>query len=139
MFDLDFVCDFNKELQSDQRLVDGHLNLTMGSIKAKNFDKDNIKAMVSILLLTNELSDVAVSEHVKRISSKITDILDLVNISDADHEEIIRSLRDDAKGLKNKEEGVIGLNVEFLISEDKELIIRSWSSIYKRSDSINDH
>ena len=139
MFDLDFVCDFNKELQSDQRLVDGHLNLTMGSIKAKNFDKDNIKAMVSILLLTNELSDVAVSEHVKRISSKITDILDLVNISDADHEEIIRSLRDDAKGLKNKEEGVIGLNVEFLISEDKELIIRSWSSVYKRSDSINDH
>ena len=139
MFDLDFVCDFNKELQSDQRLVDGHLNLTMGSIKAKNFDKDNIKATVSILLLTNELSDVAVSEHVKRISSKITDILDLVNISDADHEEIIRSLRDDAKGLKNKEEGVIGLNVEFLISEDKELIIRSWSSIYKRSDSINDH
>ena len=139
MFDLDFVCDFNKELQSDQRLVDGYLNLTMGSIKAKNFDKDNIKATVSILLLTNELSDVAVSEHVKRISSKITDILDLVNISDADHEEIIRSLHDDAKGLKNKEEGVIGLNVEFLISEDKELIIRSWSSIYKRSDSINDH
>lgn len=139
MFDLDFVCDFNKELQSDQRLVDGYLNLTMGSIKAKNFDKDNIKATVSILLLTNELSDVVVSEYVKRISSKITDILDLVNISDADHEEIIRSLRDDVKGLKNKEEGVIGLNVEFLISEDKELIIRSWSSIYKRSDSINDH
>lgn len=139
MFDLDFVCDFNKELQSDQRLVDGCLNLTMGSIKAKNFDKDNIKATVSILLLTNELSDVAVSEYVKRISSKITDILDLVNISDADHEEIIRSLRDDVKGLKNKEEGVIGLNVEFLINEDKELIIRSWSSIYKRSDSINYH
>ncbi len=139
MFDLDFVCDFNKELQSDQRLVDGYLNLTMGSVKVKNFDKDNIKATVSILLLTNELSDVVVSEYVKRISSKITDILDLVNISDADHEEIIRSLRDDVKGLKNKEEGVIGLNVEFLISEDKELIIRSWSSIYKRSDSINDH
>ena len=104
MFDLDFVCDFNKELQSDQRLVDGYLNLTMGSIKVEDFDKDNIKAAVSILLLTNELSDVVVSEYVKRISSKITDILDLVNISDADHEEIIRSC-DDAKGLKNKEEG----------------------------------
>ena len=139
MFDLDFVCDFNKELQSDQRLVDGYLNLTMGSIKVEDFDKDNIKAAVSILLLTNELSDVVVSEYVKRISSKITDILDLAIISDAVHEETIRSLLDDAKGLKNKEEGVIGLNVEFLISEDKELIIRSWSSIYKRSDSINDH
>ena len=139
MFDLDFVCDFNKELQSDQRLVDGYLNLTMGSVKVKDFDKDNIKAAVSILLLTNELSDVVVSEYVKRISSKITDILDLAIISDAVHEETIRALLDNAKGLKNKEEGVIGLNVEFLISEDKELIIRSWSSIYKRSDSINDH
>ena len=139
MFDLDFVCDFNKELQSDKRLVDGYLNLTMGSIKVKDFDKDNIKAAVSILLLTNELSDVVVSEYVKIISSKITDILDLAIISDAVHEETIRALLDNAKGLKNKEEGVIGLNVEFLISEDKELIIRSWSSIYKRSDSINDH